>query len=90
MILAGLPKQILCEGTSKLIYELGATITSLPIVTIPIMAAFAPIHTLSPMQGAPHLTPLRLLPIVQPRNNVTLRPILVKGLITTPPQDELV
>jgi hypothetical protein len=49
--LAGLPKTMLFEGTSKFTYAFGATNTLSPMVIFPTNTAPQPIQTLFPILG---------------------------------------
>lgn len=62
----GLPYTTECGGMSVLTNELGAIITSSPIVIFPTTTAPTPIHTLLPIMGVPFRFPLLSCPIVTP------------------------
>lgn len=61
MIRQGLPITIEWLGTLQLTYELGAINTSSPITILPTTVALIPIHTSSPIIGAPLPFPSILL-----------------------------
>lgn len=74
-IFPGFPMTTDDEGTSKLTNAPGAISASSPTRMLPTTIAYVPIHTRSPIVGAPFLLPRLSGPMVAPRAMLTLLPI---------------